>query len=245
MSRQWQTEQVPVLGTHAYADGTAHVEINLAADVLAGDLLSTRPDAVLGYLNTPTDSFLVPVEAVEQARGRARSLRWNGPAHRLAAATTGRRLFRTAYAETHEDEVGRSWGVSDTLVSIQGPNYALAKPLQRWRAVLQQHAGGRVSSTVAPASWTRSVTKNRVLASVYAGAGACGVEIFQPETARVLMAAKLVADTFRPLPAKEEHPESVFLDAAHGGLWRQPFEPRTALGVAAVLGAPKTLLRRG
>lgn len=244
LAARWGTGPVPILGSHAYADGAAHVEVNLAADVLAHTLTTSRPDAVLSYLHTPTDSFLVPSDAVAEARERGRSRRWNGPAHRAAALVSGRRLFRPAYPETYADDTGRAWGLSDTLVPIQGPNYALAKRLQRWRAVLQYHAGRRVSSTVAPASWTRSVTKNRVLASVYAGAGAFGVEIFRPDTARALGAAKLVADTFRPLAAADAHPESVFVDAAHGGLWRQPFDPRTALGVAALLGGPKSLVGR-
>ncbi|MFG1921857.1 hypothetical protein [Cryptosporangium sp. NPDC048952] len=245
LAGRWNGDAVPVLGSHAYADGAAHVEVNLAADVLAHTLTTSRPDAVLSYLHTPTDSFLVPSDAVAEARERGRSRRWNGPAHRVAALASGRRLFRPAYPETYADDTGRAWGLSDTLVPIQGPNYALAKRLQRWRAVLQFHAGRPISSTVAPASWTRSVTKNRVLNSVYAGAGAFGVEIFRPETARALAAAKLVADVHRPVAASDAHPESVFVDAAHGGLWRQPFDPRTALSVAALLGGPKSLVGRG
>ncbi|EXG83021.1 hypothetical protein [Cryptosporangium arvum] len=244
LSARWSGDRIPILGSHAYADGAAHVEVNLAADVLARTLTTARPDAVLSYLHTPTDSFLVPSDAVAEARERGRSRRWNSAAHRAAALASGRRLFRPAYPETYADDTGRAWGLSDTLVPIQGPNYALAKRLQRWRAVLQHSAGRRISSTVAPASWTRSVTKNRVLNSVYAGAGAFGVEIFQPDTARALGAAKLVADVHRPLASADAHPESVFIDAAHGGLWRQPFDPRTALGVAALIGGPKALFGR-
>ncbi|GAA3395745.1 hypothetical protein [Cryptosporangium minutisporangium] len=244
LTARLRDDAVPVLAGHAYADGATHVEITVAADVLAHTLTTARPDAVLAYLHTPTDSFLVPADAVAQARDRGRSRRWNGPAHRAAAVATGRRLFQPAYEETYVDDTGRTWGLSDTLVDIQGPNYALAKRVQRWRAVAANHAGRRVSSTVAPASWTRSVTKNRMLAAAYAGAGLFGVEIFRPETARALAAAKLVADTFRPQAPADAHPESVFCDAAHGGLWRQPFEPRSALTVAALLGGPKTLLKR-
>lgn len=237
-------EQVPVLASHAYADGAPHVEINVAADILASDVLAARPDAVLAYLHTPTDSFLAPADAVAHARRQAASLRWNGPAHRAASLLSGRTLFRPAYADDLVDDQGRTWGLSDTLVDVQGPNYALAKRVQRWRAVAATQAGRRVSSTVAPASWTTSVTKNRVLAAVYAGAAPFGVEIFRPETARALLAAKLVADTFRDLPGPGAHPEAVFTDAAHGGLWRQPFEPRSALGMAALVGAPRRVLRR-
>lgn len=244
LAAQWKTEATPVLSTLTYADGAAHVEANLAGDVLADDLVLARPDAMLAYLNTPTDSFLVPADAVAQARSRALHWRWNSPAHRVASRLTGRRLFENAYEHELVDGTGSTWGLSDTLVDIQGPNYALAKRLQRWRAVEHQNAGGRVSSTVAPASWTRSVTKNRVLASVYRGAAPFGVEIFDPETAGPLLAAKMVADAFTELPDTNAHPESVFAAAAHGGLWRQPFEPRSALTVAALLGAPSTFLAK-
>jgi hypothetical protein len=41
------------------------------------------------------------------------------------------------------------------------------------------------------------------------------------------------------------HPDELFCaNAAHGGLWRAPYEPRSALGIAAVLGLPRALLRR-
>ena len=248
-ARRWMAEEsslpgVPILSVNTYADRGAHVEVNLACDVLATDLQSAHPDFMLAFLNTPTDSFLVPEAAMDQARERSHSWRWNGPAHRTASVLSGRRLFQRQYQTALEDDLGGRWGLSDTLVDVQGPNYALAKRLQRWRAVLEHNSGRRVSTTVAPASWTRSVTKNRVLASVYAGASPFGIEVFEADTARALMAAKLVADTYRAPRERTEHPESVFADAAHGGLWRQPFQPRSALGVAALVGAPSNAVRR-
>ena len=63
----------------------------------------------------------------------------------------------------------------------QGPNYALAKRLQRWRATVARDGGATVSMNVAPPTRTRSVTKNRVLAAAYAGAGRFGVEVFEPD----------------------------------------------------------------
>ena len=235
----------PVLGLHAYADGARHVEATAASDVLAESVLADHPDATLAYLATPTDSFLVPEAAVTHARARWSEPRWNGRIHAVARTASRGRLFAPAYAEVLGDDAGRSWGLVNTLVPVQGPNYALAKRVQRWRAVTTAAAGRRVSATVAPASWTRSVTRNRVLASVYGGAHRFGVEIFRAETASVLLAAKLAVDAAAaPAPLDGRHPESLYADdAAHGGLWRQPFEPHTALGVAAALGAPGTVRR--
>jgi hypothetical protein len=101
-----------------------------------------------------------------------------------------------------------------------------------------------VSANVAPATSTRSVTKNRLLAAAYAGAGRFGVEVFAPETTRVLMAALLVHDLRAAAPAPA-HPDDLFVAAAaHGGLWRVPYNPRSVLGLAAVTGLPTALIRR-
>ena len=90
------------------------------------------------------------------------------PAKLLSAG----RFYRPAYADGAP--------VADALVVQQGPNYALAKRLQRWRGVVSESEGRRVSFNVAPATLTRSVTKNRILAAAYAGAHHFGIEIFPP-----------------------------------------------------------------
>jgi hypothetical protein len=101
-----------------------------------------------------------------------------------------------------------------------------------------------VSANVAPATATRSVTKNRLLAAAYAGAKRFGVEVFAPETSRVLMAALLVHDLRAAAPAPA-HPDDLFAQqAAHGGLWRVAYLPRSVLGLAAVTGLPGAMRHR-
>ena len=89
---------------------------------------------------------------------------------------------------------GSDPGINDSLVPQQGPNYALAKRLQRWRATVARQQGTTVSMNVAPPTRTKSVVKNRALAAAYAGAHRFGVEVFEPSTSNVLMAALLVHD---------------------------------------------------
>jgi hypothetical protein len=92
---------------------------------------------------------------------------------------------------------------------------------------------------VAPPTRTRSVMKNRALAAAYAGAPRFGVETFGPATTRTLMAALLVHDLCAGAAAARAHPwQDEAHAAAHGGLWRIPYAPRSALPVAAVLGYP-------
>jgi hypothetical protein len=223
-----------VLGTYAYADGGTHVRLSAAADALAADLLERRPGTALAYLATPTDAFVVPEDVVAASRSAWASRGVRRLAQAPVRAASRGRLYAPAYAD------GRP--VADVLVEQQGPNYALAKRLQRWRGVAARRAGHVVSFNVAPASWTRSVTKNRMLAAAYAGAHRFGVEVFAPETSRTLMAALLVHDLQAPAPASGAHPEALFSDAAaHGGLWRAAYDPRSVLGLAALTGLPRAL----
>ena len=224
-----------VLGNYLYADGGTHALVSVAADVLGQRLRRDRPDTALAFLATPTDVFAVPAEAVEQANATyaGRSGRTKLVARPLRWASRGRLLHR-AYPP------GADPGIADSLVPVQGPNYALAKRIQRWRAAVARDEGATVSLHVAPATRTRSVVKNRALAAAYAGAHRFGVEVFEPGTANVLMAALLVHDLMAGRPEHADPWKDEAWAAVHGGLWRAPYEPRSALGLAAVLGYAAT-----
>lgn len=231
---------VDVVGSYAYADGSSFLKLAGALDALTVTLQRTNQRAAIAYLATPTDVFAVPAEVVGRSRGR----RVPRP-YRAARAATGGRMFAPNYPEVVEGEDGRSWGIADSLVPQQGPNYALAKMLQRWRAIAAREEGTQTSANVAPATRTRSVLKNRILAAAYRGAPAFGIEIFEPETSRALMAALLVHDLRAPAAAARpetplEHPFDLFTDAAaHGGLWSVAYAPRSVLPLAVAVGAVK------
>lgn len=222
----------PVLGNYVYADGATNVRVSTAVDALTVRLTAARPDLALAFLATPTDVFAVPVDAVEQSvrayASRSRGAKLLG---RPLRTVSGGRLLQRAYVP------GTDPGIADSLVAQQGPNYALAKRLQRWRATTARAAGSTVSMNVAPPTRTRSVVKNRALAAAYAGAHRFGVEIFEPATSNVLMAALLVHDLHTGGGPAHEHPwQDEAHEAAHGGLWRAAYQPRSALGLAALLG---------
>ena len=212
-----------------------------ASDAVVELLLRDRPGTSYAELATPTDAFAVPTEVVQESGRRWGARGWRGPVQAPLRAAARGGLFARAYGTTVEREDGTSVGVADVLVPQQGPNYALAKRVQRWRAAVAQAEGHLVSANVAPATRTRSVTKNRLLAAAYAGAGRFGVEVFAPGTSRVLMAALLVHDLRSGTPAPA-HPDDLLVSqAAHGGLWRVPYVPRSVLGLAAVTGLPGAL----
>lgn len=221
-----------VLGNYVYADGANFVRLSAAVDALAGHLGDTVDDLALAFLATPTDVFAVPADAVEQSHAayehRSRIGKMVG---RPLRVVSGGRLLRRQYVS------GTYPGVHDALVAQQGPNYALAKRLHRWRATVARDAGTTVSMNVAPPTRTRSVVKNRALAAAYAQAHRFSIEVFEPATANTLMAALLIADLHTGGGPAHEHPwQDEAHDAVHGGLWRGPYQPRSALGIAAVLG---------
>jgi hypothetical protein len=222
----------PVLGNYVYADGATNVRVSTAVDALTVRLAAARPELALAFLATPTDVFAVPADAVAQSvrayADRSRAAKLIG---RPLRTVSGGRLLQRAYVP------GTDPGIADSLVAQQGPNYALAKRLQRWRATTARAAGSTVSMNVAPPTRTRSVVKNRALAAAYAGAHRFGVEIFEPATSNVLMAALLVHDLNTGGGPAHEHPwQDEAHEAAHGGLWRAAYQPRSALGLAALLG---------
>ncbi|MFI7547105.1 hypothetical protein [Actinoplanes sp. NPDC049599] len=223
-----------VLGNYVYAPGEAYPRLSAAVDALSGHVQRERPGTALAFLATPTDVFAVPAAAVAQATARYRDRR---AAAKLLATVSGSRLLQPNYPP------GADPGIADSLVPQQGPNYALAKRIQRWRASVARHDGTTVSLTVAPPTRTRSVTSNRLLAAAYAGAHLFGVEIFEPATSNRLMAALLVHQLRKPRPAAPAAWTDEAIGAAHGGLWRVAYQPRTALGLAAVRGLPATLRR--
>jgi hypothetical protein len=227
------------LGTYVYADGATHARAAVAVDALTAEILRRRDDVDLAFLATPTDAFVVPPEAVADSRTRYGS---RSGSSRVGGVLSAGRLFAPNYPDDLVLPDGGLVGLNDSLVRQQGPNYALAKRVQRWRAVHERAAGRRVSLNVAPATRTRSVLRNRVLAAAYAGAHRFGVDVFEPQTSNTLLAALLVHDLRNPsAPADPATPlgdpsELIWQGAAHGGLWRTAYAPRSVLGIAVGAG---------
>ena len=133
----------------------------------------------------------------------------------------------------------------DCLVIEQGPNYALAKRLQQWRAIVARADGQVASINVAPSTTTASVLSNPALAAGFRGAKAFDIEVFEPATTNALMAALWVHDLRNPQGSAQPavplaHPLQLLSEGAnHGGLWRVPYLPRSVLPFAALLGMMK------
>jgi hypothetical protein len=227
------------IGAYAYLDGARHLRVAAAMDAIQAHRASTRPDTTLAMLGTPTDVCVVPAEVMRAAHARyvQRPLAarlWQQPLHWLS----GGKLFARNIAPA-----AGGFGIADVLIVQQGPNYALAKRLQQWRALAARADGHRVSTRVAPPSLTGSVLSNRMMGAAYRSAAMFGVEAFEPGTASSLMAALLVHDLRNPRSVANPatplaQPLLLLADSAHhGGLWRAAFAARSALPVAALIGA--------
>ncbi|GAB3698414.1 hypothetical protein [Mariniluteicoccus flavus] len=218
-----------VLGNYVYADGATNLRVSMAVDALASHLAGRRDDLALAFLATPTDVFGVPQEVIDQsvAAYDSRTFKRLRP---VLKGVSGGRLLKRNYRP------GAEPGLNDSMIIQQGPNYILAKRLQRWRATIARRDGLEVSMNVAPPTRTRSVMKNRGLAAAYAGAHRFGVEVFAPSTSNTLMAGLLVHDLVAGTGEVREPWREEADKAVHGGLWRGPYDPRSALGIALVLG---------
>lgn len=235
-----------VLGNYAYADGETFARLSVAADAILDALCDADAGHGVACLATPTDVFAVPYDVVEATRARQEGIGLRTLAPLLRGASAGRLLVpnHRRVVPTEEGPVG----IADSLVVQQGPNYALAKRIQRWRAIAADADGRFAAIHVAPPTRTVSVTRNRVLAAAYGGASLFDVEVFAPETSRTLMAALLVhaLRTQQPRdPGAEPRPEhDLTAPAAHGGLWRVRWETRSAFPFAIARGAGALLPSR-
>jgi len=227
----------------AYLDGEKHVRVSLAMDAIMSTVSAAQPNTSLMVMMTPTDVFAVP-EATAQAAMRHYAER--SPVRQAAAAPvrslSGGRLLLPHLEGLIESSNGKRYGIVDCLVIEQGPNYALAKRLQQWRALTARAHGQRVALNVAPATLTQSVIKNPALKAGYDAAHLFGIEVFEPETTNALMAALWVHDLrcndCAANPAYPlSHPLELLMEGAnHGGLWQSGYLPRSALPLAALVG---------
>lgn len=227
------------LGCLAYLHGEKHTRVSVAMDSIAEALQEVDADTTIAYMATPTDSFAVPEWVGERVMTawQDRSL--------LAKATQwpmAGKAFAPGVTRLYECSNGKRYGIVDSTITQQGPNYALAKRLQQWRATVSRADGRHAVMNIAPSTTTRSVVSNPALAAGFAGADLFNVEVFAPETTNALMAALWVHELRYEKAASGagtvlDHPYELFMDSAiHGGLWSVPYLPRTVLPFAAAAG---------
>jgi hypothetical protein len=215
----------------------------MAMDSIMQYVSEQKADTSLMFMCTPTDVYAIPKEVVDASTlkllTRSKSQRMISESISIISA---QHFFKKNLDALILCENGHEYGIADCLVVEQGPNYALAKRIQQWRATLARHYGQRVSINIAPSTTTHSVTKNPLLKAAFNGASLFDVESFEPETTNALMAALWIYDLRNPESVANpetplDHPLELMMKGAnHGGLWRVAYLARTALPFAALYG---------
>ncbi len=231
------------LAAIAYLDGEKHVRVSMAMDSIMSYVSQQKLDSSLMYMCTPTDIYAVPKEVIEASADKFKlRSRFEKLFSKGVSTLSFKHFFQDHQQNLIPSDNGQAYGVADCMVVEQGPNYALAKRLQQWRATLARHQGQKVCINIAPSTTTYSVTKNPLLKAAFNGARLFDVEAFDPETTNAIMAALWIHDLRNPKALSHpenilEHPLQLMMDGAnHGGLWRVAYLARTALPFAAIYG---------
>jgi hypothetical protein len=131
-----------------YLDGEAHVRASVAMDAVCSSVAATRGSEIsLGYLGSPATVHSIPKEAYQasvDAGNTGEGTNTFMPSriswwHALGAATLGGYKQNARLPVSSTD--GSTFYVTDGIVNLQGPNYALAKTMQMWRALLLRQNG--------------------------------------------------------------------------------------------------------
>ncbi|KAL3783697.1 hypothetical protein ACHAW5_005182 [Stephanodiscus triporus] len=235
--RDWLVDLYPgksfTIGSYAYLNGAMHVQVSLAMDAICRDLCARRRggggETSLAYLCTPTDLHLIPKDAHDAAKANYADYS-RRPFCTLMKLLGGKKVLRKNSRDPVPGVGGDFYYVNGISVA-QGPNYALAKRMQHWRAIIARDEGHVVSSNVAPSTSTASVTQNRTFAWAYEGMPYFApYEIFAPETSKSVMIAILFHDLNNPRSVanpgtKLANPNQLFsYGSFHGGVWRCAYE---------------------
>jgi len=243
MIRDWLMSLYPgksfTVGSYAYLNGALHVQVSLAMDAITRDLSEKRPGTSLAYLCTPTDLHLVPKESWDASVANYKEYGKRILCMVVSILSSGRLLKENAKNPVSGD--GGDFYMINGISVAQGPNYIIAKRMQHWRAVIARSKGCIVSSNIAPATSTASVTQNRTFAWAYEGMPYFKpYEIFAPETSNAVMSAILLSDLNNPKSASNpqtslNNPNQLFsFGSFHGGNWRCAYEV-DSIGETSVL----------
>jgi len=244
------------VGNYTYLDGDLHVKLAIAADAIIAGLCKARKDTKVAFLCTPTDLHVITDDAHKAAKA---NYGWH--VGRLVelffqVASLGKVLRKNACKPLPTSRADKTLKIVDGLSVAQGPNYALAKRLQHWRAMVAYEAGHVVSSNIAPSTATLSVVSNRTFGWAYGGMPYFKpYEIFQQETTNGVMGAMLIYDATNagsaanPANRKKFDIENALelfkWNSVHGGVWRAGYTV-DSIGEVSVLihflGGPKAFL---
>lgn len=257
---EWLSKIAPgqslCVGNYTYLDSDLHVKLAIAADAIIEKLCETRKNTKVAFLCTPTDLHVVTDQAHKAASSNYGWHLGRGWELFFQIASFGKLLKKNALAPLKTDDADRTLKIVDGISTSQGPNYALAKRLQHWRAMIAYENNHVVSSNIAPSTATASVVSNRQFQWAYGGMPYFKpYEIFQQQTTNGIMGAMLIYDTTNSASVANPKNRSKFQikntlelfkwNSIHGGVWRAAYTV-DSIGELSVLihfmGGPKLFL---
>jgi hypothetical protein len=215
-----------------YLDGEGFVRASVAMDCIVDGCTNASKNSppTLLYIDTPSHVHFVS----PKIRATSEEYRKKAPAGLKILKSLG---FAKApkYISTYDSS---DWEIHDGLSIQQGPNYAVAKFLQRWRAIIARaEFGSRVSITTGPPAKTYSVMHSKTMAFVMNNAHEVKPNIaHMPETVQSLMSIIMIRDvrSDKALGANVKISDSenimrfVLENAWHGGMWCAPYDMKSA-----------------
>jgi len=251
--RNWIVSLYPkeplTIGCYAYLDGALHVQVSLAMDAIVKGAIEGRKASVnLAYLCTPTDVHCITNQARDASITNFNAApMWQ----KLTRAIFGKWVLKKNALKQIET-AGEPVSLVDGLSVTQGPNYALAKRIQHWRAMVSWNSGCVVSTNIAPSTKTKSVLSNNMIKIAYEGmAYFKPMEIFFQETSNAVMGALLIHDICNPKSSanpknKLDNPIRLFsMGSFHGGIWRGAFQIESIAEISALVHLTKTYFLSG
>lgn len=196
------------IGAYTYLDGEANVRVGLGCDMIMAGLERLLPNTKvrLAFIGSTGVSCAVTKQMSDAIdENRANSPLW--------MRATG------CPSPAHEALPGDRHMVHGYL-SLQGPNYALAKVLVFWRALLAQH----VSYNNGPPCRTANMVKNPTLKIMLEATSV--VQPYQsqdPDFASQIMGLLLAHDVMVGKPEPQHPLDKTVASAFHGGTLRMAF----------------------
>ena len=138
-----------VLCCLVYLDGEKHVRASVAMDCIVEYVMKNRKkgNVSLSYLTSPATAHVRSQESVAMyEQNLADAPFWH----------SGLRLV-AGLANNSSKVLDSGLSVMNGLSGVQGPNYALAKTSQQWRAIVAKSEGATVSANHAPPARTESM----------------------------------------------------------------------------------------
>eukprot|EP01064_Diplonema_japonicum_P007866 TRINITY_DN1548_c4_g1_i1.p1 TRINITY_DN1548_c4_g1~~TRINITY_DN1548_c4_g1_i1.p1 ORF type:complete len:508 (+),score=50.48 TRINITY_DN1548_c4_g1_i1:48-1526(+) len=231
--RSLDASKTLVIGSYIYLDGEAHVRASIASDVITQSVFETRRSTCVAFLGSPSIAHAFSEDAHTDSIARYES---SG----LLSKCNPMRVFKY---EKNSRPVKYNIPVTDGLVVFQGPNYALAKTLQSWRAVLCKVEGRFASINLAPPMYTESICHvPAAMAALNGFQGFPPLAAFQPETMSPVLTCMLLWDLVSPSSTAQpetalDSPTQIFVqNAFHGGSWRCAYSQESIGSSIFILG---------